>query len=63
MIINSSLRTKISFAVGLVIFIVLGTSTFVHIQQLERDYLQAVEWRAEALSQRDSQPDYEQPGI
>lgn len=51
MITNSSLRTKISFAVGLVIFIVLGTSTFVHIQQLERDYLQAIEWRAEALSQ------------
>lgn len=49
--IKLSLRTKISFSVGLIIFIVLGTSTLVNIQNLERNYLQAIEWRAEALAQ------------
>ncbi len=49
--IKLSLRTKISFSVGLIIFIVLGTSTLVHIQNVKRNYLQAIEWRAEALTQ------------
>lgn len=46
-----SLRTKILFSVGVIIFIVLGTSTFVHIQNLKDDYLEALTWRSEALAQ------------
>jgi len=48
---KSSLRTKILLSVGLIIFVVLGTSTLVHIQDLRQDYLEAIEWRAEALAQ------------
>lgn len=48
---QSSLRTKILLSVGLIIFVVLGTSTLVHIQDLKQDYLEAIEWRSEALAQ------------
>ena len=48
---KTSLRTKLLVSVGVIIFIVLGTSSFLHIQDLQRDYLEALEWRAEALAQ------------
>lgn len=48
---KSSLRTKILLSVGLIIFVVLGTSTLVHIQDLKRNYLETLDWRAEALAQ------------
>lgn len=48
---KSSLRTKILLSIGLIIFVVLGTSTLIHIQDLRRDYLEAIEWRSEALAQ------------
>jgi methyl-accepting chemotaxis protein len=49
--IKSSLRTKLLLSVGVIIFIVLGTSTLLHIRDLQRDYLEALEWRSEALAQ------------
>lgn len=49
--IQSSLRTKILLSVGVIIFVVLGASTLVHIRDLEQDYLEAIEWRSEALAQ------------
>ena len=48
---KSSLRTKILLSVGLIIFVVLGTSAFVNIQVLKQGYLEALVWRSEALSQ------------
>jgi hypothetical protein len=42
---------KILLSVGIIIFVVLGTSTLVHIRDLKRDYLEAVGWRSEALAQ------------
>jgi methyl-accepting chemotaxis protein len=48
--VKSSLRTKMLLSVGLIIFVVLGTSTLVHIQDLRRDYVEAIEWRAEGLA-------------
>jgi PAS domain S-box-containing protein len=47
---KSSLRTKLLLSVGISIFVVLGTNTSIHIQQLKRDYLEAIEWRSEALA-------------
>ena len=46
-----SLRTKILLSIGFIIFIVLGTSTFVHIRNLRDDYLETLTWRSEALAQ------------
>ncbi len=46
-----TLRAKLVLSVSLVIFLVLGTTTFVSIQALRRDYLEALEWRAETLAQ------------
>lgn len=46
-----SLRTKILLFVGLIIFVVLGTSTMIHIRDVTRDYLEALTWRSEALAQ------------
>lgn len=46
-----SLRSKMIASVGLIIFVVLGTSTLIHIQFLRRNYLQSIEWRSEALAQ------------
>ena len=48
---KSRLRTKILFSVSLIIFVVLGISTFIHIQELKRDYLEAIGWRSEAMAQ------------
>ncbi len=45
------LRTKILLSVGVIILIVLGTSTIFHIQSLKRNYLEALKWRSEALAQ------------
>jgi methyl-accepting chemotaxis protein len=49
-IMQLSLRAKVLLSVGLIIFVVLGTSTVVHIQDLRRYYLEAIEWRSEALA-------------
>lgn len=46
-----SLRIKLLLSVWLLIFLVLGTSTILHISSLRQDYLEAIEWRAEALAQ------------
>ncbi|MBD3309049.1 HAMP domain-containing protein, partial [candidate division KSB3 bacterium] len=46
-----SLRLKILLSVGLIIFLVLGASTLIHIRDLKRDYLEALEWHSEALAQ------------
>ncbi len=46
-----SLRIKMLLAVGLLVVIVLGTSTFVHIRTLNNNYLEALEWRSKALAQ------------
>ena len=48
---KTSLRTKLLVSVSVIILIVLGTSSFLHIHDLQRDYLEALEWRAEALAQ------------
>lgn len=48
---NWSLRAKLLLSVGVIIFVVLGTSTVVHIYDVQQDYLQALEWRSEALAQ------------
>lgn len=49
--ITVSLRAKILLLVGIIISVMLGTSTYVHIRDLQRDYLKALGWRAEALAQ------------
>ena len=46
-----SLRAKVLLSVGFIIFLVLGTSTIIHIQNLRHDYLEALTWRSEALAQ------------
>ncbi len=46
-----SLRATILFSVGVIIFLVLGANTIVHIQDFRQNYLEAVEWRSEALAQ------------
>ncbi len=46
-----SLRTKILVSVGLIILVVLGSSTFIHLQNLQSDSLEAMNLRSEALAQ------------
>ncbi|GAK60693.1 PAS modulated sigma54 specific transcriptional regulator, Fis family [Candidatus Vecturithrix granuli] len=46
-----NLRVKILFSAGVIIFVVLGTSTLIHIYGVQQDYLEALEWRSEALAQ------------
>lgn len=46
-----SLRVKMLVSIGVVVFIVLGTSTSVHIRGVQQDYLEALEWRSQALAQ------------
>lgn len=46
-----NLRAKILFSAGVSIFVVLGTSTLIHIYRVQQDYLKALEWRSEALAQ------------
>ena len=45
------LRTKILLLVGVILFLSLGLSTMIHIRDLKQNYLEALEWRAEALAQ------------
>ncbi len=45
------LQTKILISLGIIVFVVLGTSTFFHIQSLKRSYLETIEGRAEGLVQ------------
>ncbi|MBD3308008.1 HAMP domain-containing protein [candidate division KSB3 bacterium] len=46
-----NLRTKILCSVGLIVLIVLGTSTLIHIRDLRQTYLEAIHWRSDALAQ------------
>ncbi|MBD3309080.1 HAMP domain-containing protein [candidate division KSB3 bacterium] len=46
---NVNLRTKILVPVGLIIFVMLGVSTLLHVQDLRREYLNAIKSRAEGL--------------
>ena len=46
-----SLRVKILCSVGLIILVVLGTSTLVNISRVQQDYFEALEWRSQALAQ------------
>ncbi len=48
---DASVRIKLLLSVWLLIFAVLGTSTIVQVTTLRRDYLEAIEWRSEALAQ------------
>ena len=45
------LQTKILLSMGIIIFVVLVTSTYIHIQDLGQVYLKALEQRSEALAQ------------
>ncbi len=42
---------ELLLSVWLLIFAVLGTSTMIRVTTLRRDYLEAIEWRSEALAQ------------
>lgn len=44
------LRAKVLLSMGLILLIVQATSTVVHIQNLKRNYLEAIEWRAKGLA-------------
>lgn len=44
------LRTKILLSVSCIVFIVLGTSTLINIRDLRQEYIQAIEWRSDALA-------------
>ncbi|GAK59811.1 methyl-accepting chemotaxis sensory transducer [Candidatus Vecturithrix granuli] len=46
-----NLRSKILLAIGMVIFVVLGTSTYVHLQVMKQDFLESIKERSEALAQ------------
>lgn len=47
---NWSIRTKILVFVELILLVVLGSTTFFHIRQLQKSYITAFEWRSEALA-------------
>jgi multisubunit Na+/H+ antiporter MnhB subunit len=47
---KSSLRAKLLLSVGVIILIVLGISTFLHIQDLQRNSFEAFEWRSKGLA-------------
>jgi len=49
--ITYGLRTRILIPIGVIIFAVLGTSTFLHIQALKQNYFEAIRWRSDALAQ------------
>ena len=46
------LRTQILLSVSVIIFVVLGTSTLIHIRDMQRDYFESLTWRSEALAQQ-----------
>ncbi len=48
---KSSLRTKFMVPVGIIMFIMFGTSTFIYIQDLTQNYLDSIEKSSEALAQ------------
>lgn len=48
---NISLKVKILFSVSLIILVVMGTNAWVYTQKLQRNYLEALGWRSEALAQ------------
>ena len=48
---HMSLRSQIVVSVGLIIVMVLAIITIIHIRDLKQNYLEALEWRSEALSQ------------
>ena len=45
------LQTKILFAMGIIMFVVLGISSYLHIRDLQQVYRQAVAQRSESLAQ------------
>lgn len=48
---NSSLRTQAIVSVSVIILLVLGTNTLISVRDFTRNYLEAVQWRSEALAQ------------
>lgn len=44
------LRTKILLSVGLIIFLILGATTIVHVQHLRQDCIEGLNWLSEAPS-------------
>ncbi len=46
-----SLRAKMLLSIGFIIFVVLGTSTLIHIHNVRQIYLKEIELRSEALAQ------------
>lgn len=48
---KTSLQMKLLLSVSLIIFLVSGINTFFHMRDERNDYLQALEWWAEGLSQ------------
>ncbi len=46
-----SLRAKMLVSVGTIIFLVLGITTWLHIEKLQQFYKEAIEWRSEGLAQ------------
>lgn len=46
-----NLRIKMLLVIGLVIFVVLGTSAYVQLQMMKQDFLDTIEVRSEALAQ------------
>jgi len=48
---RNTLKIKILFSIGLTIFLTLGTSTVTHVQDLKKNYLEAIEWRSDTLAQ------------
>jgi methyl-accepting chemotaxis protein len=45
------LRTKLVLSAGCIFLVVLGMNTVMNIQSVRQDYLEAIEWRSEALAQ------------
>ena len=48
---KSRLRTNFMVPIGIISFIMLGTTTFIYIQDLTQNYLETIEKSAEALAQ------------
>ncbi len=47
---RASLRTKLLLSAGLIVFVILATSTFIHIQDVRQNYLELIEGRSEGLA-------------
>lgn len=48
---RQSLRVKILVSIGLIVLVVLGSSTFIHLRNIRTDSLEAMNLRSEALAQ------------